>query len=233
MKKILVLMCVLFFGINCFADEIYLFKGTAVKNNFKQKAKKSKSVINLPETKQYTLITNYNDSNQYNTLTANTALTSASAAVGIIAAASTISGSGDPYVIQIRDKQYVLVKYKTKGKWTSKDLFGIEDDKNARFNSLVKLDSDRNGKVSAEEIRKEGLRLVQADLNGTLLVKHRQNDFNLKDFDYIDLNSLARNANSEETGIFGHFNVYLKLPEQRIAVGYVTYDKKDDLNIMF
>ena len=233
MKKLLVLLCILLFGIEGFADDMYLFKGTVIQDKYNQKVKKSKSIINLPETKPFKLVTN-NDTKELQKAGVEALALGISTTAGIIAS-TMFSGSLvlDPYVLQIQDKQYVLVKDKTKGKYSSNDLVGIQDSKHSRFNSLIALDKNADGRVTGEEIEKAKLRLVQTAPNGALLVKHRQNDFDLNNIDYIDLNSLTKNANSEETGIFGHFNVYLKIPAQRIAVGYVTYDNKEDLNILF
>ena len=233
MKKLLVLMCILLLGIEGFADDMYLFKGTVIQDKYNQKVKKSKSVINLPETKPYSLITN-NDTKELQKAGAEALMLGVSTTAGIIAS-TMFSGSLvlDPYVFQIQDKQYVLVKDKTKGKYSSNDLVGIQDSKHDRFNSLIKLDKNGDGRVTGEEMRNAKIRLVQVSQNGALIVKSRQKDFNLNYIDYIDLKTLRKNANSEETGIFGHFNIYLKNFSQNMAVGYVTYDSKEDLNILF
>jgi hypothetical protein len=231
MKKILAILCVFIFGMQCFADDMYLYRGTVIKDNYKQKAKRTKSVINLPETQPFKLFGEETTAaSDASVMAAGVSNTAAMIVASLMTGASLIA---DPYVVQVNNNQYVFVFDKTKGKWTSADILGINDNKSERFKSLVMLDKDGDSKVTAEELKKANLRLVQGNENGVLLVKHRQYDFNLDCIDYIDLNSLSKNANSETTGIFGHFNIYLKNFPQRIAVGYVTYDNAEDLNILF
>ena len=61
----------------------------------------------------------------------------------------------------------------------------------------------------------------------------RTKDFSLNKIDYIDIINLKRTANSESTGIFGHFNVYLKNSKNRMVVGNVTYDTNEKIQVLF
>ena len=140
----------------------------------------------------------------------------------------------DPYVIPIDGKYYVMVKDKTEGTWGPEDLLGYTDPKNDKFRSLRALESDKKyAKLTGEEIQKAGVRLVQLNKDGVLLVKERDKDYDLAKINYIDMLNLKVTANGESTGIFGHFNVHLKNTNPKMVTGFVTYDTESKLKILF
>lgn len=142
----------------------------------------------------------------------------------------------DPYVIPVDGVNYVMVKDKKTNDWSEKDLLGIDDPKDNMFLSLRSLESDGNyAKLTPSELKKAGVRLVKLNADGTLLVNDRKQDFDLNKIDYIDMLKLKQTANSENTGVFGHFNVYLKTKgtSKKMTVGYVTFDTHSNLKILF
>lgn len=144
--------------------------------------------------------------------------------------------TNDPYIIPIDGVNYVMVKDKSTNDWSEKDLLGYDDPKNAMFTSLKNLESDGNrSNITPDEIKKAGVRLVKLAPDGTLLVNDRAQDLNLNRIKYIDTSNLKRTANSQSTGIFGHFYVYLNTDDgsRKMAVGYVTFDTHSNLKIMF
>ena len=144
--------------------------------------------------------------------------------------------ASDPYIIPIDGKKYIMVKDKTTQNWSEQDLLGINDPKDNVFKSLKELESDGNpDKLTGAEIKKAGIRLVLLDKDGSLLVNEREKDYNLDKIDYIDMKNIKKTANSEVTGIFGHFNVYIKTKttKPKMVVGYITFDTENNLEILF
>ena len=142
----------------------------------------------------------------------------------------------DPYVVTINNNTYVMVKDRKDNNWSADDILGINDPKENRFASLVALNSDLNhARLTPEELKKAGVRFVRMGTDGSLLVKERNKDFNLNKIDYIDIINLKRTANSANTGIFGHFTVFLKTntAKKRAVVGYVTFETKETINVLF
>ena len=142
----------------------------------------------------------------------------------------------DPYVVKIDGHTYVLVKDRADKNWSEKDLLGIDDPKENRFESLIKLNSDGDySKVTSAELKKAGIRFVRMDSKGALLVNERNKDYDLNKVDYIDIINFKRTANSEQTGIFGHFVVYLKTAnsKKRAVVGNVTYETDKKIEVLF
>lgn len=142
----------------------------------------------------------------------------------------------DPYIIPVNGNNYVMVKDRTDSKWSKDDLVGINDPKDNRFYSLIKLNSDTDSsKITSEELKKANVRLVRLDKTGKLLVSDKTKDFDLNKIEYIDIINLKRTANSEKTGIFGHFNVYIKTGKNKVkmVVGYITFDTNKNLEVLF
>ena len=153
-----------------------------------------------------------------------------------IAVAAATVFAVDPYVVPIDGINYVMVKDKQTSDWGEQDLLGYEDPKEDLFLSLRNLESDgNNSKITPQELKKAGIRFVKLAEDGTLLVKDRTQDLNLNKIKYIDIKNLRRTANSQNTGIFGHFYVYLNTDDgsRKMAVGYVTFDTHSNLKIMF
>ena len=142
----------------------------------------------------------------------------------------------DPYVVTINGITYVMVRDRKDNNWSADDILGINDPKENRFASLIALNSDNNhAKLTPAELKKANVRFVRMNKDGVLLVKDRTKDFDLNKIDYIDIINLKRTANSKNTGIFGHFTVFLKTDtaKKRAVVGYVTYETKETINVLF
>ena len=155
---------------------------------------------------------------------------------GIVGAAIVPALLFDPYIVNIDGVNYVLVKDRKDNNWSEKDLLGIDDPKNNRFESLIKLNSDRDfSKVTSDELKKAGIRFVRMNSKGALLVNDRTKDYDLNKVAYIDIINLKRTANSEQTGIFGHFTVYVKAKNNktRAIVGHVTYETDKKIEVLF
>ena len=147
-----------------------------------------------------------------------------------------ISVTNDPYIVPIDGVNYVMVKDKKTDDWNENDLLGYDDPKDSMFSSLKLLEQDGNyAQITSAELKNAGIRLVKLAEDGTLLVKDRKQDLNLSKIKYIDMLNLKRTANSENTGIFGHFNVYLNTDDgsRKMTVGYVTFDTHSNLKILF
>ena len=147
---------------------------------------------------------------------------------------SSVTITRDPFVIPIDGKYYVMVKDKTGGTWGPEDLLGYTDPKNDKFRSLRALESDNKyAQLTGEEIKKAGVRLVLLNENNVLLVKERDKDYDLSKINYIDMLNLKVTANGKDTGVFGHFNVYLKTAKPKMVTGFVTFDTESKLKILF
>ena len=217
MKKIIAILCLFGMISPCVAEE-YLYKNQAI-NGITSDVKRDgcAEYVTLPEKQKFNFTRNF------------LGLTTASA---IVIPALLL----DPYVVKIDKVNYVMVKDRTDNDWSEKDLVGIDDPKENRFESLIALNSDGDySKLTSAELKKAGVRFVQMTSDGTLLVKDRKKDYDLNKIDYIDIINLKRTANSESTGIFGHFTVYLKTqnPKKRAVVGFVTYETDKKIQILF
>lgn len=218
MKKLIVLLCLLL-GANCvYAEKIYQYRNTTpINSSDSVKVRGCHEHVSLP-------------SRQNNSNVIESFFAGSSVATVLMAAAM------DPYIIEIDGAKYVLVKDRKDGKWSEKDLLGFDDPKTNRFASLVKLNSDTDfSKVTSAELKKAKIRFVRINSDGALLVNDRTKDYNLNKIDYIDIIDLKRTANAKETGIFGHFTLFLKTEngKKRAVVGYVTYENDENIKVMF
>lgn len=207
MKKILTVLCLTCIPVFVSAEQIYEYKNTQPIND-----------INSIRTR---------GCNEYVEI---------EPTVPFVARNIIASMARDPYIIEINGIKYVLVKDRKDKNWSEQDLLGINDPKNNRFQSLINLNSDRDhSKITANELKKAGIRFVRMDDKGALLVNDRSKDFDLNKVDYIDIINLKRTANAEVTGIFGHFTLYLKTtnPKKRTAVGFVTYETDEKIQYLF
>ncbi len=144
--------------------------------------------------------------------------------------------NADPYIIEVDGTKYMMIKDNKDGRWDESDILGINDPKENLFLSLVYLNTDSDGsKLSAKELANGGVRFVAVGADGKLALNDKSKDFDLKKIDYIDLANLKQLANSEDTGLFGHFNVYLKTSNgsKRLVIGQVTFDRKAELKSLF
>ena len=224
MKKIFAVFILIFFSIECFAEDVFLYKGTVVQNtsNCKKDNKRYKGVVNLPETKTFHLLS---DDFVYPESTPLIAT----------AASSASSLAFDPYIVPIDGVRYILIKDRIGGKWCADDIFGINDEKSSRFSSLISLDTNHDLKITADEIKTANLRFAKLSSDYTIQARNNNTDYNLSGFQYIDLNSIKRVTNSDNAGIFGHFNMYYiaRNGARKIAIGYVTYDDAENSKYIF
>ena len=216
MKKILTVLCLSVFCSSVFAVEFYPYKnnaGVPVNGTIRTEG-----------------------CNDYITLPSKSNLTRNFTRMGVAGAVLPLLLVADPYIIPVDGVNYIMVVDRNDNNWSKNDLLGINDPKENRFASLIKLNSDGDySKITSEELKKANIRLVRTDKNGNLLVNDRKKDLDLNKIAYIDIINLKRTANSEQTGIFGHFNVYIKTKnnQTKMVIGYVTFDTHDNLEILF
>jgi len=116
-------------------------------------------------------------------------------------------GLSDPYEVNIDGKKFMFVKDtnnngKTDGK---QEILGSNDTKENLFADMKLLDTDKDGKVSAEELKAANVSLNEV-LNGELTV----NKFDIDKIDKLDLSSFNSVNNKNTTGTFGTFSLQLK-----------------------
>ncbi|MBQ3641569.1 hypothetical protein II906_06585 [bacterium] len=220
MKKLFALFMIVFFGMECIAQENFVYQGSVEQNNSiieKQNKRKYKNIVNVPESKAFHLF-----SDDF-----------FSSAVPLVASVS--AATYDPYIIPIGDIKYILIKDRNGGKWSNENIFGINDDKNNRFSSLISLDKNNDLKITSDELKAENIRFAILSGENIIIAKRKNLDFDLNKLQYIDLNSIKRTINSDNTGIFGHFNVYYFSDEgkRKIAIGYVTFDDAEHSKYIF
>lgn len=139
--------------------------------------------------------------------------------------------SCDPYEIVIDGKTYQFVKDNGDGKFDPADLMGFQDQKNDIFKSMKDADINKDGKLTGDELEKQGVRLVQKS-GGNLLVNDSSKDFDLSQVDSIDLQKLrASNQNDGNVGTFGNFD--LKLKNGKVIEGKQTFEKLSTLQKLF
>ena len=216
MKKIFAVLIVLFLSSAVYAQQLYDYKNMPINdiNNIKQRG--CNEHVQLPSKNPFSISRTF---------------LSAGAVGAVVLPAMLL----DPYIVNIDGVNYVLVKDRADKNWSEKDLLGFEDPKTNRFESLIKLNSDGDhSKITSAELKKAGVRFVRMNSKGVLLVNDKKKDYDLK-VDYIDIINLKRTANSESTGIFGHFTVYLKTTNtnKRAVVGYVTYETNEKIQVLF
>lgn len=219
MKKIVCLLAVLCLGLNCNATEIFSItspQSVQVDGTVKCRGNSDYIILN---SKSFSEMWN-DDVNRFNkTVTRR-----------------IVNALKDPYLVQIDGKNYIMVKDNPSKNWTSKDLLGINDTKNTLFADLKSLESDGDRtRLTSAELRKAKIRFVRVDKNGVLLLNDKKQDYSLDKIDYIDMLALRRTANSSVTGVFGHFNLYLKTnnKSKRMVVGYVTINTDKSLKMLF
>ncbi|MCR5265587.1 MAG: hypothetical protein K6E29_03225 [Cyanobacteria bacterium RUI128] len=217
MKKILMVLVTLFVSSAVYAHQLYDYKNMPINNSGNIRQNGCNEHVQIPAKSQFNI---------------SRMLLGAGAVSAAILPAMLL----DPYIVKIDGVNYVLVKDRADKNWSEKDLLGFEDPKTNRFESLIKLNSDGDhSKVSSAELKKAGVRFVRMNSKGVLLVNDKKKDYDLNKVDYIDIINLKRTANSEATGIFGHFTVYLKTsnPNKRAVVGYVTYETNEKIQVLF
>ena len=220
MKKVLAVLCLFSLGLSSSATQLFPYQIESVQQiQGTVKSRGCNDFITMPSNNDFDF---------------GNSLFTPRAAMGAIAAAAIMAV--DPYIIPIDGINYVMVKDKKTNDWNEKDLLGIDDPKDNMFLSLRGLESDNDySKITGKELKKAGIRLAKLNSDGILLVKERNQDYPLSKIKYIDMLNIKQTANSKQTGIFGHFNVYLNTKDasKKMVVGYVTFDTHSKLKIMF
>lgn len=139
----------------------------------------------------------------------------------------------DPYIVRIKNNDYVLVKDSQDSKWTVENILGYEDSKDDLFASLKKLESDGNAsKISTQELQNANIRFVKLNSDGSLALDDKSLDYDINKVLYIDMKNLRTAlGNKNQDGTFGYFYVYVKDENgKRTAVGHVTFEEKQELH---
>ena len=139
----------------------------------------------------------------------------------------------DPYIVRIKNNDYVLVKDSQDSKWTVENILGYEDSKDDLFASLKKLESDGNAsKISTQELQNANIRFVKLNSDGSLALDDKSLDYDINKVLYIDMKNLRTAlGNKNQDGTFGYFYVYVKDEnDKRTAVGRVTFEEKQELH---
>ncbi len=139
----------------------------------------------------------------------------------------------DPYIINIDDKNYVLVKDSKDNNWTVENILGYNDSKQDLFESLKKLESDGDSsKITNKELNNAGIRFVLLNADQSLALNERDKDFDLSKVQYIDMKNLRTAlGNKNQDGTFGYFYVIVKEDgKKRAYPGRVTFEDEKELN---
>lgn len=139
----------------------------------------------------------------------------------------------DPYIVRIKNNDYVLVKDSQDSKWTVENILGYEDSKDDLFASLKKLESDGNAsKISTQELQNANIRFVKRNSDGSLALDDKSLDYDINKVLYIDMKNLRTAlGNKNQDGTFGYFYVYIKDENgKRAVVGRVTFEEKQELH---
>lgn len=142
----------------------------------------------------------------------------------------------DPYMIEINGTKYMLIKDNNDGIFDDKDILGIKDTQKNIFASLRPLDTNRDLKLTGEELEKAGIRLVRINKDGKLDYKNKENDFKNSNIEFIYITELRKAyKNDGSTGQFGQYDVIIKNEkgEKTLVTGLVTFETKEQVKKYF
>lgn len=148
------------------------------------------------------------------------------------ARAGLIGNFIDPYIVNINNKSYVLVKDSKNNEWTVDNILGTGDERSDLFASLKALNSDGDAsKITSKELKKANIRFVLLNYDGSLALEDRKSDYDLNNVKYIDMNNLRTAlGNKNQDGTFGYFYVVInENGEIKYAPGRVTFEEEKDL----
>lgn len=232
MKKLVYLLCFMLLGLQCQATEIFPLSNIETSRiNGTVQTRGNKDVITVNVDSQTDNLSDI----LTNTLNQRTLI---NATNNVIASAATRSRATarDPYLVKIDGINYIMIIDNPSKKWSKNDILGIDDTKDTIFQSLKGLESDGDRtKLTPQELKRANIRFVKLDNNGALLVNDKTQDYNLDKISYIDMTNLRNIANGSVTGVFGHFNLYLKTNNnsKKMVIGYVTLHSDNDLKTLF
>ena len=137
-------------------------------------------------------------------------------------------GLSDPYEVNIDGKNYIFTRdtngnNKVDGK---QEILGINDTKDNLFADMKSLDTNKDGKVSTDELAAAGV-----SLNEVLDGKISNRKYDLSKISGVDLQSFSAIDNTNSTGTFGTFTLGLK--NGSTAQGKETFEDQDYFNKLF
>ena len=148
----------------------------------------------------------------------------------------TLAGAFDPYFVEIDGVKYMLIKDNNDGVFDENDILGINDSQKNIFASLRPLDTNKDSKLTGEELEKAGIRLVRVNPDGKLDYQNRLNDYPNSDIEFIYLTELRKAyKNDGSTGQFGQYDVVIKNKkgEKSLVTGLVTFETKEEVKKYF
>ena len=143
-------------------------------------------------------------------------------------AAQQAAASADPYEVNIDGKNYIFTRdtngnNKVDGQ---QEILGINDTKENLFADMKSLDTNKDGKVSSDELRAAGVSLNEV-LNGKISGRK----YDLNNISGVDLSSFSAIDNTNSTGTFGTFTLNLKNGNK--AQGKETFEDQDYFSKLF
>lgn len=232
MKKLVYLFCFMLLGIQCQAIEIFPLSNIETSHiNGTVQTKGNRDIVILNVDSQTDNLSDI----LTNTLNQRTLI---NATNNVLASATTrrIATARDPYLVKIDGVNYIMIKDNPTKNWSKKDILGIDDTKETIFRALKSIESDGDRtKLTPQELKRANIRFAKVDNNGVVLANDKTQDFDLDKISYIDMINLRNIANGNITGVFGHFNLYLKTNNnsKKMVIGYVTLHNNDSTKISF
>ena len=140
-----------------------------------------------------------------------------------------------PFWVKVGDTNYYFLKTRTDGNYSYKDLVGCDRKKKQLFESLYELDSDKDlSKITSEELKKAGIRLVSVKINGKLEINDTSKDFPIDNVHYIDMTNTATYSDrfARPSGTFAIYMKTDRSSKQKI-IGHSSYRHPRRLKPMF
>lgn len=135
----------------------------------------------------------------------------------------------DPYIFKYQGSNYIFII--DNGKKLLRDsILGISDTRENLFVSLNSLDKNNDDKITPDELRRAKIRLMRISDKGKLIINQKK-DFAINRINYIDLSEIKSITNSADSGINGHYYIYLK--NNKKIVGLVISADDDIINNLF
>lgn len=233
MKHFLILLTLLFFTTPAFAEDVYY--------TVKPKAFRTTSVYsNGNNFNVYSPVIRKNknyDAEFFGALLAGAGLASGRLSMlnlqNISDSKSSVRAFLDPYIVNYKNNNYVLVVDNKDNNWSVQNILGYNDSKNDMFASLKKLETDGNAdKISNNELKNANIRFVLLNSNQSLELDNRNLDLDINKIQYIDMKNLRTAlGNKNQDGTFGYFYVIIKDNGiKRAYPGRVTFEDTDNLN---
>lgn len=148
----------------------------------------------------------------------------------------TLAGAFDPYFVEIDGVKYMLIKDNNDGVFDENDILGINDSQSNIFASLRPLDTNKDSKLTGDELTKAGVRLVRVNSDGKLDYKNKENDYKNSNIEFIYLTELRKAyKNDGSTGQFGQYDVVIKnnKGEKSLVTGLVTFETEEEVKKYF